>query len=413
MPYITREDGEHFVIPSYREITFAKQKATLKKEVLSLSKSYGDHVTINRKGPNQYEVAFSPDAGYSLGETVWHHFGRPLDMIYCEAISDSSEAILVIVKDGSVYLDGSFPVDSIPEELVIFLTQQNNFDIYLYGDVPISQEPEDGKFSFDEGSVNSFTILEDPVFNTLPLLKAYQFMLVEPALKAAGVGAFPVLQLAMILAGVVVAWVAISFITAEKKETKVVEVMEKNPLEEFVQKLQQPAPVDIINEIAATYKLSNSITGWYPIKLNYIGKAVSIEMQSIGGTMEFLQQWAELNDANVVISSKGVKLVKILYLENRKATKEIYPVKDIVLKAVDNIRVITPDAGFRLKVGRQSSKEKYRNIALTVSITDKTPVILNMLAEQTRGLPIVVDKVDLTIRSDLIGGSINLIALGS
>src|SRR5439155_12402343 len=116
-----------------------------------------------------YEVAFSQDAGYLLGETVWHYFKRPMDMIYCEAIPNTTEAILVIVKSGSVYLDGSFPLDSIAEELVIFLTQQNNFEIYLYGDVPISQEPEAGKFSFEAGSVKSFDALSKPVFPTLPL----------------------------------------------------------------------------------------------------------------------------------------------------------------------------------------------------------------------------------------------------
>ena len=148
MSYITREDGEHFVIPSYRDVITSKQKSFIKKEILLLSQSYGEYITLQKKNDNQYEVAFSPDTGYLLGESLWHYFKRPLDMIYCEAIPNTTEAILVIVKNGSVYLDGSFPLDSIPEELVVFLTQQNNFEICIYGDVPISQTPEIGKFSF-------------------------------------------------------------------------------------------------------------------------------------------------------------------------------------------------------------------------------------------------------------------------
>ena len=105
---------------------------------------------MQKKGTSEYEVAFSPDPGYLLGESIWHHFQRPVDMIYCEAIPNTTEAILVVVKAGSVYLDGSFPVESIPDELVVFLTQQNNFEIYIYGDVPISATPVDGKFSFEE-----------------------------------------------------------------------------------------------------------------------------------------------------------------------------------------------------------------------------------------------------------------------
>jgi hypothetical protein len=147
MSYITREDGERFVIPSYRDVLKAKQKTQLKKEILALSKSHGEYITMQKKGPNQYELAFSSDTGYLLGESIWQHFNRPVDMIYCEAIPNSTDAILVIVKSSAVYLDGSFPLDSIPEELIIFLTQQNNFEIYIYGDVPISQTHEIGKFS--------------------------------------------------------------------------------------------------------------------------------------------------------------------------------------------------------------------------------------------------------------------------
>ena len=73
-----------------------------------------------RKNADQYEVAFSPDPGYLFGESVWHYFKRPLDLVYCEAIPNTSEAILVIVKAGIVYLDGSFPLDSIFDEISYF-----------------------------------------------------------------------------------------------------------------------------------------------------------------------------------------------------------------------------------------------------------------------------------------------------
>src|SRR5581483_6511953 len=105
-----------------------------------------------------------------------------------EAIPNTSEAILVIVKSGSVYLDGSFSIESIAEELVVFRTQQNNFEIYTYGDVPISQSSEEGKFTLDPSSVHSFQVLDKPVFPTLPLLKSCQLQLVNVALKNQGIG---------------------------------------------------------------------------------------------------------------------------------------------------------------------------------------------------------------------------------
>src|SRR6185436_11059386 len=116
----------------------------------------------------------SQESGYLLGESIWHYFKRPFDLIYCEAIPGTTEAILVIVKAGSVYLDGSFPVDSIPEELLVFRTQQNNFYIYIQGNVPISERPSPEKFSLDPSSVRSFKVLDTPVFPTLPLVKTFQ-----------------------------------------------------------------------------------------------------------------------------------------------------------------------------------------------------------------------------------------------
>ena len=70
MPYITREDGERFVIPSYRDVLIAKQKSQLKKEILLLSQSYGAYITLQKKSATQYEVAFSPETGYLLGESI-------------------------------------------------------------------------------------------------------------------------------------------------------------------------------------------------------------------------------------------------------------------------------------------------------------------------------------------------------
>src|SRR5580692_9804853 len=130
MPYITRDDGEHFVIPSYRDVLGYTNKAQLKKDILALSEKYGQYITLQKRGP-KYEAAFSPDAGYLLGECVWLHFKRPLDMIYCEIVPNKAEALLVVVKEGSIYLDGQFPIDGIAEELIVFLTQQNQFAIYI------------------------------------------------------------------------------------------------------------------------------------------------------------------------------------------------------------------------------------------------------------------------------------------
>ena len=199
MPYIIREDGVNFVIPSYRDVLTVKRKADLVKELTTLSQSYGEYVTFQDLGSQRYSISLSLDSGYLLGETVWQYFNRPYDMIYCETVPNTNEVILVVVKNGEVYLDGSFPADSVPEELVIFLTQQNNFEIYTYGQVPISETPAEGKFSFDAASIKSFTVLDKPVFSELPLIPAYHFKPINVVLHEQGVNAIPLKKIAIIL----------------------------------------------------------------------------------------------------------------------------------------------------------------------------------------------------------------------
>ena len=173
MPYIIRDDGQRFVIPSYRDALSAASRGALKGQVTSLSKNYGQYVAVQAKTATVYEVAFSNEPGYLLGESIWDYLKKPMDMVYCESIPDSNDAILVIVKEGSVYLDGSFPAENIPEELVVFLTQENQFEIYTYGDVPLSRTPEENKFAFDAKSVKSFNVLDRPLFASVPLLNNY------------------------------------------------------------------------------------------------------------------------------------------------------------------------------------------------------------------------------------------------
>ena len=129
---------------------------------------YGEYITFQRRGLAQFEIAFSRDAGYLFGECVWHYFKRPNDMIYCEAIPDTTEAYFVIVKEGGVYLDGTFPLENIAEEILVFAAQRHEFEIYIYGEVPISERPQEGKFAFDAGPRSNHLQFIDAPFVSNP-----------------------------------------------------------------------------------------------------------------------------------------------------------------------------------------------------------------------------------------------------
>ncbi len=410
MPYITREDGEHLVIPSYRDVLLAKQKSSLKKEILLLSQSYGEYITLQRKSATQYEVAFSPDTGYLLGESVWHNFNRPMDMIYCEAIPNTTEAILVIVKSGSVYLDGSFPLDSIPEELVIFLTQQNNFEIYIHGDVPISQTPDEGKFNFEAGSVKSFTILDQPIFPTLPLLKQYQLQLVDPVLKSHGIGVFPTRQILTVIVVIGLIWMGWSYLSSRHAALPQI-VQQPNPYQNFNALLASPAPDQEIKNIFEKLNELYTMPGWIPGKLDYEKGNLETLSISMGGKAEDLFRWAHTHQAVINIKTTGIYVGMQINVPSRPVPKKIYPLKEIVGELVDRIGAVYP--GNRMELAELTKTGPYSQVQVTINLTDVSPGVLPLLGEQLKDLPLVLQSVTLTITNGVLAGTIIILAIGS
>ncbi len=408
MSYITREDGERFVVPSYRDVITAKQKSQLKKEVFLLSESYGEYITMQKKGSGQYELAFSSDSGYLLGESIWQNFNRPMDMIYCEVLPNTTEAILVIVKSGVVYLDGSFQTDTIPEELIIFLTQQNNFEIYLYGDVPISQAPEPGKFSFEATSVKSFSILDKPVFPTLPLLKIYQLQLVDAVLKAQGIGVFPYTQVisGVVIVGLFLVWM----LTGRKTEViptlpMIKKALIANPYVPFYTALQTPAPDEEINRIVSKISDFYSMVGWTPKKLSFLqdngngnsngngSNAMMLTVESIGGSVQDLEIWAKSHNATIDMSKTGFYLNIPILLQKRPIPTKIYSVKEAFAHFVDVLSSVYP--GNPLQVDDVLDKGVYKELGVTISFDAVTPAILGLIGDQLKDLPVALQSISI------------------
>ncbi len=416
MSYITREDGVRFIIPSYRDVLSVKKTSLLKREILLLAGNYGEYIALQKKNVNQYEIAFSPDPGALLGETVWQYFKRPRDLIYCEVIPNTTDAVLVIVKSGSVYLDGSFPVDSIPEELVVFQTQQNQFDIYLYGDVPISQVPAEGKFSFDPSSVKSFSILEKPVFPTLPIVKAFQLQLVDVILKEQGIGTFPIKKVTLSLLVLGLVWMAWVYLKGHRKEITIPQafVSVVNPYQVYMSKLSSPNPAAQIHEIVNDISLLFTIPGWYPHAFAYSAadnKGLSALVTSSGARTNVLYDWANKNKVQVELRSDGFYLVMALASGNRPVPTTIYKLDHVIANLIDRLSYIVP--GNPIGITTYLNQGRYLETQVTISFDNLSPTTLNVVGQQLKMLPLVLSKVALTATNGSLSGSIVLTALGN
>jgi hypothetical protein len=410
MPYITREDGERFVIPSYRDVISAKKQSLLKREILLLSTNYGEYITLHRKNVEQYEVAFSPDMGYLLGETVWHYFKRPLDLVYCEAIPNTQEAILVIVKSGSVYLDGTFPIETIPDELVIFRTQQNNFDIYVYGDIPISKTPEAGKFSFDASSVRSFQVLDESVFAKLPKVKNFQLQSVDTVLTSQGIGVLPIKQLLIGLGVLAGLWLLYTYFSTHKKQIPTVFVSYVNPYQIYLDTLTSPDPIVEMHRVYESIQSLYAIPGWAPDAIDYSKGKYHVLVHSSGAKTDLLFAWAKQNYASVEVQQDGFYLSWESRILNRAPPAKIYKLDEAIGTLVDRLSDVLP--GNHLSISGTIDKKSYLEMQVTINFTNVSPEIFELIGLQLKNLPLVLNKVSLTTDNGSLTGSIILQALG-
>lgn len=411
MPYITREDGERFIIPSYRDVLSAKKPTLLRREILLLCSSYGEYICLLRKNADQYEVAFSPDPGYLLGESIWHNFKRPLDLVYCEAIPNTSEAILVIVKAGIVYLDGSFPLDAIFDELVIFRTQQNNFDIYIQGDVPISQAPEEGKFSFDSSSVKSFSVLDKPIFPTLPVVKTFQLQLVETVLKAKGIGIFPLKKILTVCVVIGLLWMAWSYLSTHRKQLPQVVIRATNPYQLYLTTMTAPDPAEQVEWISRLLWKFTTIPGWTIDSIDFTNGLLRASVKSLGARTNILYDWADQNGAKVEVGQTGFFITITTQFEVRQPPTTISLLNDVVSKMIDSMSYVIP--GNNLTIGTTIDRGKFGERQITISFNDVTPTTLNLIGQQLKNMPLVLTKVSIKIDGGNVSGTIILRALGN
>jgi hypothetical protein len=411
MAYITREDGEHFVIPSYRDVLSAKKTNLLKREIMLLSSNYGEYITLQKKNADQYEVAFSTETGYLLGETIWNHFKRPINLIYCEAIPNTTEVILVIVKSGSVYLDGSFPIDSIAEELVIFKTQQINFDIYVYGDVPISRTPEPGKFTFDASSVKSFNILPTPAFPKVNVVKNFQLQRVDAVLESKGIGVFPIKNVIYGLVAIGLIFMAYIFITTHKKDLPKTIISAVNPYQTYVNTLTSPAPSDEIFKLTRKISLLLTVPGWSLVSVNYSNGKVVAEEKSEGSRTNVLFDWAKKHDATVDILPTGFFITTTFPQLNRLPPTEIHSLKAVLGNLIDRLSYVLQ--GNNLTLLPAANRGEYSEVNLALNLNGISLNTLNLVGKQFQSLPLTMSKLTLTFDNGYLSGTINLKALGN
>lgn len=414
MPILKRDDGIQFAIHAYRELLEPHKISVLRNEIRMLAQNHGEYVRLFKQPAGQIEAVFSRDPGFLLGEAIWQHFNKPSDLIYCEALPEGHFAIVVVVRGGSVYLDTKIPYSNIPDEFASLITGSNRYDIYIYGDVPVSQAKERGKFSFEPAQVKSFTRLEQSVFKNLVVDENLQLQPLEFALSAQKIGKkFPFAWVFGLIAFFGLIWWLHSYFSAPKVTTAPAEATQQpvDPFAGYKTALNTPAPEKQIAEFASSITTTYLIPGWETTGVTFAGGTYTIRVNSIGGPIAALNQWADNHGMNMSIDSQGATLTMTSNLQNRDIPTTIYPFRQVLYTAIDRIdQVLTVPS---VTLGAQTSTPSYQSMPITVQFTDISPSVLTLIGRQLSNLPIQLNSAQVTISQGLLSGSLQLTILGN
>lgn len=412
MSTVVRSDGTQFVMQAYRELLSAKKKSQIVQEIRLLAEQQGQYVRLFNKGQGQYEAVFSTDPGYLLGESIWHYFNEPENLIYCEALPDSAQLLVVVVRQGSVYIDSQILASNLQSELLPLMTGDLQYRIITSGNVPLRRAESFGTFRFPKDLIESFETLDDPLFPELPALKSLQLQPLPLALKSErlnvgfSTSAIIVLVLVLMIAGW---WV----LTPDEESAPLHQpVLKKmgHPYAAYFHALSSPAPdqqlLEMVNAINELYFLP----GWRATKITFDHGEYHIDLMPDGGEMSFLRQWSRARNYAFHLSPHGTELSFRTHIATRAKPKTVYSSEQVVTELVDQLDQLLHHQAVSL--GATHQRGEVQETQLTIHLDGASPDLLDLVSRQLAGLPVELTSVTINLHSGLMSGAIQLSAWG-
>ncbi|MBB72626.1 MAG: hypothetical protein CMF50_09540 [Legionellales bacterium] len=415
MPVITRDDGVSFAVYTYREIIAAKRPSLLKRELEMLQEENGDYARFFGVDGGNIEAIFSREGGYLLAESVWEFFDQPENLLYCEAVGDGETVALVVIRDGNVALDSEVPVENLLDEFNSLSAGSNEYDIYIYGDIPLAEEPSEDHFSFDPSLVSSFNYLKESVFDQLepndelmllPVAEAKREIDLSRSKTPLYIGILVVL-----LIGGYWFWSSMDQPAPVIEQPTQPQGPPPNPYAAYISALETPAPDAIINKVTSIVRQLYSIPGWEASGIKVTPASVEVDLKEAGGTTDLLLAWVQQNNANFSAQSGKASLTYSLDVANRDKPTKIYNAKDVVTQVYDSLRKVV--AGSSVTIASPRDEGKYFATDMTVQFSEITPEIFELFANTLKGFPVVLKESTITLSSGLMSGTITISVLGA
>ncbi len=407
MIVIRRDDGVKFIAQVYREQLTVKSKRLLIQEIRMLSAQHGQYVCLMQRGRNTLEVSFSQEPGFLLAELVWDYFGRIDNMIYCEALNNCAHCLLVVIRSGSVYLANKLPADHIQKELMPLLVDNQLYDIYTFGDVPLRDVETFGgaTFTLPKKRVNQFHYLKDPVFLKLLAAQAFELQPLPDVLRSRYLRRTDVFAVVAFVSVFIFAmgWWLIVSPHADMVSATTGQLKYKTS---YQVALSTPRPMDLLHELAQHIDHLYLIPGWVVSKITYNEGQYVIHMNQQGGDLWYLTQWAKQHYYDLHVTTNGAALQLHSQLSRRTLPKH-YASFD---KATDELmhrlaHVLTHRA---IHVHERHTHGGIQEMRLSLDVTQLSPDLLDLVGHELDDLPVSLSAINLRIKDGLVDGKIDL-----
>lgn len=407
MTIITRADGVKFSIDNYREILVQKKTGLLKKEMRQLAQNHGLFAKFYYRPNQQIEGIFSQEEGYLLGEAVWNFFNRPANLIFCESLPKSPNALLVIVKDNNIYLATELAKSTIPNELAPLLGTGLKFDIYINGDLPLSETPENNKFAFDKTNIHIFNVLAEPLFSRLPVSADILLLPIEDAIAALHLPSPTTLPIILFVVTLILFGFGWKMLLKPPPQA----VAPPDPFAKAKEILTSPSPDKVLTHIAENVEKLYLLPGFKVETLKYANGKLTATLSNLGGKTTELLDYARTQNFRVDILPNAITLDVPLPLHARHPKiGNFQNLNDAYASLVDSLARLVPYPTIVLK--QTTNNNYYRVNDITLTLRQCSPTVLREIAKIMAHLPINVVSGTLQISNGLISGTFNMEMFG-
>ncbi len=279
--------------------------------------------------------------------------------------------------------------------------------MYVYGDVPLSIIDEDDKVFFNKDSVNTYTVLETSLLNQLTLYSELQLLDIEHAILSAQLTKRPMwLLLTMVVVLCVFAWLMWPAPTKLPQGHNT----DLTGMKQLQTALTSANPSDQLSQLVANVTKTLGILGWQATKVTFANSTITLQMHSLGGSVENLLQWAHTHQSGFRLTPNGVQL-STPYTRTMQTAKSLANTTQTLAKIIDDMMQIIPEK--TVSIGRSSPQILFKETEFIINIHQVSPDVILLIAKTLADRPVTMQNASLTIDNGMYSGSFNFIVLGN